>query len=315
MHEELAQLFMAHIVKRYAGVQAGARLVHYSSADAAYKILQSKEVWLRDTRLMNDFSELQHGLTCLLKAWKSESGELFKAWMDGIYPGLTGRTEEIFNAHSPRLLDSTYMMSLSEHDDDEDVYGRLSMWRAYGGSAGVALVLNGTIFISETEELNVFSAPVVYCDLAGFQILFDDWVAGITANEDIIRRGGEEQVLAHLFQSLRIFVLCTKHPGFCEEREWRIFHTPSLDGESDWLDFDMTSIGGVPQAIQRLALRDDEARGIVGVAIPTLVNKIIIGPCDHPDPIRDTLAGMLVRAGLEGGSERVTISNVPLRRS
>ena len=38
-----------------------ARFVHYTSADAALKIIGSKRVWMRNTTCMADYREVQHG--------------------------------------------------------------------------------------------------------------------------------------------------------------------------------------------------------------------------------------------------------------
>ena len=39
---------------------------------------------------------------------------------------------------------------------------------------------------------------------------------------------GRETVSASAFNMLRFAVLCTKHPGFLEEREWRIIASPRM---------------------------------------------------------------------------------------
>ena len=42
----------------------------------------------------------------------------------------------------------TYLTSISEHRNKEDTFGRLSMWRAYGETTGVALVMNNSPFLT-----------------------------------------------------------------------------------------------------------------------------------------------------------------------
>ena len=41
----------------------GNKLVHYTSSDNAVNILNGKELWMRNPSIMNDYSELQHGLS------------------------------------------------------------------------------------------------------------------------------------------------------------------------------------------------------------------------------------------------------------
>lgn len=136
--------------------------MHYTTAEAAYKIIANKQVWLRNALLMNDFSEIEHGLNCLQAAWVSSSGVRLQKWLDGAAPGLREQLVSTFDAHAYGLKVATFVMSLSEHDDDEDELGRLSMWRAYGGKNGVGLVLNSNVFASATDALKAYSAPVSY---------------------------------------------------------------------------------------------------------------------------------------------------------
>src|SRR5712664_1310320 len=43
-------------------VQTPIRFVHYTSAEAALKIIRSKRMWMRNTTCMTDYREVQHGL-------------------------------------------------------------------------------------------------------------------------------------------------------------------------------------------------------------------------------------------------------------
>ena len=48
------------------------RFVHYTSADAAAKILETKQVWLRKTSCMNDYMEVRHGLDWVRVSYGSD---------------------------------------------------------------------------------------------------------------------------------------------------------------------------------------------------------------------------------------------------
>jgi len=177
--QEAAQLFVPHIITRRAAFTAGKRLVHYTSAEAAYRIITGRQMWLRNAQMMNDFSEIQHGLDCLQQAWASDAGKSLQAMLDRLKQGLRDELATIFDGHTDALKIGTFLTSLSEHDDDEDMYGRLSMWRAYGGKSGVALVLNNTAFAAETPEMRVFSSPVFYQDVPKFIEWFQGWVGNL----------------------------------------------------------------------------------------------------------------------------------------
>ena len=311
--EELGEILLPSIVERQIFLEKGGRLVHYTSAEAGFKIIQNREIWLRNSLLMNDFSEMQHGHQCLLAAWNSPRGQAFQEWLEILAPGLKAQLVEIFDAHTPGMKVATFMTSLSEHDNTEDQLGRLSMWRAYGGRNGVALVLNPTIFTSSTDELKVYSSPVSYESVDSFVVGFEKWADHLVSYSEKIKAANPESMLSFLFFAFRVFVLCTKHPGFREEREWRIFHSPLLDGSSEWLKKENEVIGGVPQEVVKIALRDDESVGIVGVGPSTLLNRVIIGPSEYPTPTYHALYNALSGAGISNPAEMLWTSNIPIR--
>jgi hypothetical protein len=311
--DEMISLFVPHIVERRQVFAAGKRLVHYTSAESAYKIISGKQIWLRNAQMMNDFSEIQHGLNCLVHAWASDAGGRLQQMLDRLKAGLANELANLFNGHAEALRIGTFITSLSEHEDEEDEYGRLSMWRAYGGRSGVALVLNNTVFAAETDEMRVFSSPVFYMDVPKFVERFQGWAGSLLAAEDRLRELGAEQVTNLIFMVFRSFALCTKHPGFREEKEWRVYHSPMFEGRSDWIEPATECVEGVPQLLMKLHLRDDSARGIPGVAPATRVDRVIIGPCDYPVQVRAGVADALQKAGIDDPLSRMSMSLIPLR--
>lgn len=312
-NEEIAALFFEDMHQAHQRLLAGGRVVHYTSAEAAARIIAGREVWLRNALLMNDFSEIQHGLECLYAGWGSEGGKRFKAWLDNALPDFRVELEQSFDADTHGLRVATFMMSLSEHDDSEDELGRLSMWRAYGGKCGVALVLNPGIFTAETDELKVYSAPVRYLSVPEFASWFAAWAAKLIANEDRLCAAPRPTLLFFFKHAFRVFALCTKHPGFREEQEWRIFHSPILDGASSWLRKDNEIVGGIPQEVVKVSLKDNAEMGVSGIDPKALFNRLIIGPTAHPLPVYHSLHNLLVGAGIDDPQKRLFVSNIPLR--
>ena len=86
---------------------------------------------------MNDFSEVRHGWDCLAKAYNG--GTKLQAILDSHFVGLRAEIERDFNSFKQSMLFDTYLTCVSEHRIEEDTLGRLSMWRAYGVTTGVAL--------------------------------------------------------------------------------------------------------------------------------------------------------------------------------
>lgn len=312
--DRLARLFLPFAMGKLARVaDEQARFVHYTTADAAMKILQSREVWLRAAATMNDFMEVRHGRECLLAAYNGEVGGQFKRELETLFPGCSVELERQFNESLPLLQSDTYMICLSEHRAEEDVLGRLSMWRAYGGDNGVAIVLNSTAFLSDADVLHAYSSPVAYLSAEQFEEKFVEMVNGVRANGQFLVRQGADLVTAHVLNMFRFAVLCTKHPGFQEEQEWRVVHSPLIE-PSEHLKTDLQSVKGIPQIIVKLPLRDFPDEGFVGASPATLIDRIIIGPTEYPGPLFDAFSRLLEQAGVSDVPSKVVISNIPLRR-
>jgi hypothetical protein len=130
--ERLLEILMPYARSRLEAVkERRGRFVHYTSAESALKIIQSKTMWMRNTRCMNDYSELQHGQEVL-----SDLPEMKR--LTETIKSLPVVGEAALKAFGVWWTDSqpgTYITSISEHDDTEDIHGRLSMWRAVSRSA------------------------------------------------------------------------------------------------------------------------------------------------------------------------------------
>lgn len=263
---------------------------------------------------MNDFMEIEHGAACLKAAWDSPAGQIFKNWLGQLFEGFLDRIVTQHNSDQIHLKNDTYLTSVSVHEDGaEDVYGRLSMWRAYGAPTSVALVVNPTAFMGRTEQLGAYSVPVIYQNHEEFLAWFAEWTSGLMAQTDLLRSIGPDEVSNYLIQAFRRILLCTKHPGFHEEQEWRIYHTPAFDGGPDKpLVKDFETIRGVPQPVMKIPL--DPALGIPGLAVKELLNRVIIGPTEHSLPMYLAYRDALEKAGVEGAAAMVIASNIPLRQ-
>ena len=116
--------------------QTHGRFVHYTTAEAALKIIRTKRFWMRNTNCMSDFSEMQHGLE-IFNSFFSDSAKhkSFTEALDDCIPGVASEAITAFNNSWNDVRLNSYIACLSEHQDSEDSNGRLSMWRAFGGTA------------------------------------------------------------------------------------------------------------------------------------------------------------------------------------
>lgn len=291
---------------------AGTRFAYYTTAETAFQIIRHAEVWMRSTRTMNDFTEVQHGAESVAAAIKATGGQNLAHALNSVDRGLFDKIWADYQAWLPAMHYDTFITCVSEHDPSENQHGRLSMWRAYGGHTGVALIFNQTPFFLETGALGAFAVPAAYMDAD--DISYEMQIAADQV--DALRAKGAQvniQQLANAtFSALRFATVCTKHKGFKEEREWRIVATPSLTGPRK-LSPARVCIGGVPQQIFKLPLRDSPEEGLVGLSLSSLLDRIIIGPTSNPEVITRALWGELSDAGVTDPGNRIVHSGIPLR--
>ncbi len=312
---KLHQVFYPYAFRRQQRmVHSRQRFVHYTRAEAAMSIIKNRQVWMRKSSVMNDFMEVEHGISCLLYAYNGPNGDRFRALFETLHPGITGQFEEIFNNWQPLFRFETYLTSLSEHDDREDELGRLSMWRAYASGTGVALVLNPGVFFTPSDALHAYTSPVAYMSQDEFRVEFEALTTGLIREIAFLRTLTRDQILGHVFAIFRAAVLCTKHPGFAEEREWRIIYSPQY-ARSDRIIKEILPVGGVPQPVCKIPLEDIPEEGLVGASLAGLLNRIIIGPTTSGVVMQEAFFTLLEEAGVPDPGSKIWFSRIPLRVS
>jgi hypothetical protein len=314
-NHRLAEIFLPYATERMKQArERGSRFVYYTSAATAERILSKAEIWMRNAMTMNDFMETRHGLTCLVDAYRGKPGTRLKEVLAPHFPSLCATLEQRFDGWRPHILTGTFLTCVSEHHDTEDMIGRLSMWRAYGDGSGVALVVNSTPFLTESDALHAYTSPVAYMRPIQFAEAFNNVVDRVASNLDFLRAQGEEIITHWLFNMMRFAVVSTKHPGFAEELEWRVVHSPKLE-PSARLASDIEVIRGTPQRVYKIPLRNVPEEGFVGAEIPELIDRIIIGPTQFPYAIADAFHQLLEKAGVKDAGSRIIVSDIPLRPS
>jgi len=315
--ERLTRIIMPYANERKNVLQSKSiRFAHYTSAEAGIQILRNQCVWLRNSLVMNDFSEVQHGQACLKAAWKSDLGERLRTFLNKWKSNLHKEIEAQFDARLQDQHLSSFLLSISEHGsdyDDEDRYGRLSMWRAYGGNTNIAFVFNNGPFTRPSRAWTVFTTPVLYADESLFTSEFEKLVHSVEDNEDFLRNLSPDMLVRTMVEVFHAAVLSTKHPGFHEEREWRIIHSPTLQPNPN-LQSSIETIAGVLQRVYKIPFVNHPEADLTGATVPELLDRIIIGPTQYPWPIYESLVQELLNCGVKDAGGRVWISNVPLRR-
>jgi hypothetical protein len=186
------------------------------------------------------------------------------------------------------------------------------MWRAYGKTTGVALVLNSEPFHTPTDALSAYISPVAYPDNNEFSAEFTRVVANIENEAEFLRLQGREVLKGYLFKMFAFAAICTKHPGFKEEIEWRVIHCPWW-WASTRLQRDIVIIQGAPQAIYKIPLKDVPEENLRGIEIPAFLDRLIIGPTKDPLATWEAFRDLLTKAGVANAHEKVIMSDIPLR--
>ena len=95
--------------------------------------------------------------------------------------------------------------------------------------------------------------------------------------------------------------------------EWRVVYSPSME-ESQHLKKEIRVIRGIPQPIYKIPLKDIPDEGLIGIEIPALLDRIIIGPSQYPQVMYEAFCDLLSEAGVKEPREKVFVSYIPLRQ-
>lgn len=316
-YRSVYKVFFEDYEQRLQEMLKGRQFAYYTSATTASHILKKQEVWMRHTSVMNDRSEIIHGYNSLQRALAGDSGRAFYAVFDRVRAGLGRQLAAYFAAHCDKIIENTYLISISEHEPHENHYGRLSMWRTYGEQAGVAIILNANTLLGRQAAIRASLYPVYYMDELGsdesltasrsMQQLLQQLTERLQRHIDLLKQLGDAEIQRIFFQKTIHLITCTKHPAFAEEKEWRLIYIPELDA-SRQLPIDVEHIGAIPQKVVKLPLTDAS-----GLAIRQQLQNILIGPTDYPHVIEEALASLLKTRGFTNPNAIIQRTNIPLR--
>lgn len=294
------------------------RFAHYTSADAALKIIKSKRIWMRNATCMSDYREVQHGFD-ILRSYFSDKLRLdgFVSALDVCVPGAAMEAINLFNgwynAGAASLQFNTYIASISEHQKEEDQHGRLSMWRAFGGNiARVAIVFGVPWYSGGTDVLNIIFSPVAYLTEPNVYGVIQEVIRNIGTNCEFLRSIDRARIVSVVFNMLRAGVTCLKHEGFREELEWRVIYMPKIM-PSPLIEVATEVIAGVPQPIHKLPLDAAVSDALAELDLSRMFDRLIIGPSSYPWAMYEAFVGALREIGVPKPEERVFVSGIPIR--
>jgi hypothetical protein len=317
----LESIFMPHLKKardklyKNEPSETDQRFVHYTSADNALKIIESKRLWMRNATCMSDYREVQHGFDMLAKFFSPDSPGLaaFCEALNACAPGAAQEAINLFNQWWNNIRFHTYIASISEHKSKENEHGRLSMWRAVGNNAArVALVIKIPRFSGAADALNLMFSPVAYLTDHEVPEVMDDVIKNIWSNLNFLRSIDRQIVIRTVFTMIRAGVTCLKHEGFREEREWRAIYSPKLN-PSPLMKASTEVIAGVPQVVYKVPLDVAVSDALADLDLSRMFDRLIIGPSPYPLVMYEAFTEALKKAGVEEAESRVFTSCIPIR--
>jgi hypothetical protein len=264
---------------------------------------------------MTDYREVQHGFETLLHFFSQpEKKTAFIQPLEPCAPGIAMEVLGLFDGWYQDLQLNTYVAALSEHGDDEDTNGRLSMWRAFGGgnTQRVAIVLNIPEKSDGATALSVMFSPVAYLQEKEVHEQLESVIQNIRAESEFLRSRDRKDLLGWLFTMLIAGVTCLKHPGFHEEREWRVVYSPNR-WRSPLITSSTETFAGVPQIIHQLPLDGSVSPALKDLDLTTIFDRLIIGPSPYPWAMGVAFTNALTEAGVTDAGKRVFASNIPIR--
>jgi hypothetical protein len=291
------------------------RFVHYTTAEAALSIIKSKRLWMRNTTCMSDYREVNHGFD-MLKSFFSDSSNKtrFVEALDACVAGVADEAINLFDRWWNDTQFNTFISSISEHDDEEDFHGRLSMWRAFGGTntARVAIVFRLPFYSLAGEKLSLMFSPVAYLGKESVHAEIASVIQNIRINKDLLRSVERSRVIGIVFNMLVAGVICLKHRGFHEECEWRVIYAPNR-WPSTLIESSTEVIGGVPQIIYKIPLDMNASDDLADLDLARIFDRLIIGPSPYPWAMYQAFVAALTNCGVPEAPTRVFISDIPIR--
>lgn len=323
IHDEgvrIMRIAMPYALKQIQAVyqrtpdQTNARFIHYTTADAALSIIRTKRFWLRNTNCMSDYREVQHGFDIFNRYFLDAAKK--NAFLDAFNSCIPGVADEAFTAFNNWWWDlrlNTYIACVSEHQESEDAHGRLSMWRAFGGTGTrVGIVLRVPYVSLSTLYLSLMFSPVAYLTETSVHAVIDEVIANVRDNRDYLGTLKREVLVQLVFQIFVSGIVCLKHEGFHEEREWRAIYTPKR-WPSALIESSTEVVAGVPQIVYKVPLDDSVSPLIADLDFAKVFDRLIVGPTPYPWPIFGAFVEVLKAAGVPNADERVWVSNIPIR--
>ena len=218
--------------------------------------------------------------------------------------------EWVLKGGAAEIAHNCFVFSLCQHREPEDREGKLSMWRAYGSGDIRVAVIAKTIPALQFAQ-GVLPTPVLYGDrdmvrreLEAKAQLVDDQISALRSLPPDLAAAQAARLLINM-------AVAIKHPGFCEEQEWRFVYLPITPSQQMEAQRQGVVFGGVPQVVYKMPITLPKDEGYDPTA--NFFQKIILGPCAESETVRAGLVALLAGYGFNNPDPLVTKCGIPYR--
>lgn len=264
-------------------------LYHYTSVESFVSIINRGELWASHIRYLNDTSE-----QCLM--WNHVRARI-QAETDAANESNSDRLLLLQSLSSTPLELDLYVLSFSKDGGD-----RLSQWRGYGGSAGVAIGFDSEELKKRCSAFTTAKShnkpyPMGFAILTAVKYIEPSGDERANKIIDVFMEYPEVTVHESRFTKEEAFARrvslsssSMKHKAFCEENEWRIAIFDLPEGNVRFRTGKSMMIPYVPFDLGR------------GEQEWPLIRRIIVGPSPHQVETKAAIEKMLDKRVVVVGS-------------
>lgn len=246
-------------------------IFHYTTIAGLIGIVTKRELWASDYQFLSDGMELSY------------ARDIFFAEVKKLKLSYLGE-EGGYRVAGSSLAEFRVFIACFCEDGD-----LLSQWTGYGADQGYALGFDTAKF----QSLNLGEFTSVQYGITDPSAYFAEELE--TATQPTAHPGVEEW---HSSESLLPRLVRVKHPGFAEEREWRLLKQVWSIDETPGIQFRPSPMGPVPYIVHTFPAE--------------CIREIILGPGSYTSARKAAVEGMLRYCGFKGVA--VLESKIPFRR-
>lgn len=284
-------------------------IYHYTNLEGLKGILTNKQVWMTDSRFLNDMSELNHFETLveetkdlfyqkLLKDCEKEeidNNDLLNIFFEVFDDAVEKRFK------NPEDKFEVYVMSLSENKDS------LTLWGNYAKGKGYNLCFNANSLLSKVNEIANGRGYMVYGEviynrdiqlekLSEALIIAFKKISDIKIDIDLEEDNLRKELLSFFKNLIISYSIFFKHHSFEPEEEFRIAYTIE--------DYDKVEFRTNDEAIiPFLKMNFDKSD----------IKRIIVGPKNNSDIAEIGVKTYLDKLGYDLAEVIIDRSEIPLR--